>query len=326
MGSSPKNLVSFKGRPPAGVRPLSSNPNRQRQFRRDTNSASRSARPMNQSTSSASFDNSQQRSPSKAKSDFRRGQMQPQNLPTMNSQNRPSRAQTAQSPQHKPQNQNPFPEPNNENPDEDGQNEEGQDEEEQDETQGSNDDQEENNQENDPVAKLKVAAEQFRAIQGSKMSRLKQGMGLMRQMNAMQAASKKEAEKTQLSKRDEDLIIVNLMEFTFTQMLSSTKLAFPGVGSLLTLVPDFILLLWKNVKMIYGRWMMKGKHKIIPPIKYTFPDFLNKIETGAILPQIFLIMQNCLFILTLMLPFIFIAAVIGLVAALPEIISDALKL
>ncbi|MEK7615117.1 MAG: hypothetical protein AAB431_01890 [Patescibacteria group bacterium] len=158
---------------------------------------------------------------------------------------------------------------------------------------------------------LQNAGRQMQEIASSQANRFKRGIAMAKAFNQMQAATEKEAKPTQ----DETRKFVTQAIPKIAGMLTmSLNLATCGLAFMFTFFIDFLILGWENLQMIYGRWIMKGKHKIVPPLSWD--PIPMPFDGQALVLQMLLILKDLIFLIVMMLPFILMAFIFSLLGDL----------
>ncbi len=158
---------------------------------------------------------------------------------------------------------------------------------------------------------LEDAGQQLRMITSSKANRFKKSLAMARAFNQMKAATEEEAKPTQDATRK---FVTQAIPKIAGMITMSLNLATGGLAFLFTFFIDFMILGWENLQMIYGRWIMKGKHKIVPPLSWD--PIPMPFDGQALVLQMVVILKDLLFLIVMMLPFIIMAFIFAMIASL----------
>lgn len=267
----------------------------------------------------ASFDVEKKAEPSKS-----------QNLATastashMKSQLQQERAQTLRSSPGTNLQQNPFVRPQG-RPNEKQQNQEREEEYED----GGDEEDEEEDDENEtglpatsPMQQLQEAQQRMQQIQGSQMGNLKKGLAMAKAFNALKASTAEEAKPSQdIAKAAVKKAIPKAAMLIANGIGSALELGTGGVALIVTFFIRFITLGWYNIEMIYGGWIMKGKHLIVGPLTWDpIPMPFPKNKSGenstmltalVIMADFFVIIMVMMSLTLLMLPYILLGALVS---------------
>lgn len=153
----------------------------------------------------------------------------------------------------------------------------------------------------------------------SRAAQFKAATSALKQFHALQAATPEEARSTQnAAKKAAKKMIPKAANFIANSIASALELGTGGIALLLTFFIRFLTLGWYNVEMIYGGFIMKGRHKLIGPLTWDpIPMPFPKQEgTNAIGPMILVLITDLFIVLLLMLPIAIIGAEISILASI----------
>lgn len=153
----------------------------------------------------------------------------------------------------------------------------------------------------------------------SRAAQFKSVTAMLKQFNAMKAATPEKASATQdAAQKAAKKMIPKAALFITNSIASAFELGTGGIALLLTFFIRFLTLGWYNVEMIYGGFIMKGRHRIIGPLSWDpIPmPFPKKEGANAIGPMILVLITDLFIVLLLMLPIAIIGAEISILASI----------
>ncbi|MBI4714217.1 hypothetical protein HY771_03475 [Candidatus Uhrbacteria bacterium] len=172
------------------------------------------------------------------------------------------------------------------------------------------------NQEQEPETNAQTTAMTQAISAGSPTQQLKQAISMARTNLLKAGAGNGEAESgdsQELVKIAAQRVIPRAIAFAANHIAGALELSTGGTAFVVTWLVRLITLGWLNVEMFYGRWIAKGKSKVIAPIAWDpFPMPIDKdaniLQALVIIADIFCII---LLILPFVLPIILFSAVVG---------------
>lgn len=153
----------------------------------------------------------------------------------------------------------------------------------------------------------------------SRAAQFKSATAMLKQFNGMQADTPGKTSSTQeAAKKAAKKMIPKAALFITNSIASAFELGTGGIAFLLTFFIRFLTLGWYNVEMIYGGFIMKGRHMLIGPLTWDpIPmPFPKKEGTNAIGPMILVLITDLFIVLLLMLPIAIIGAEISMLASI----------
>lgn len=237
----------------------------------------------------------------------------------MKSQFQQGRAQTLRNATGPNLQQNPFTRPQG-RPNEKQKNKNQQNDQEQED---GNEEEEDENEEDEngvpalsPMQQLQQAQERMKQIAGSQASTFKKGLAMARQFNSLQAATAEEAKPSQdIAKAAVKKMIPKAAMMIANFIASALELGTGGVAFLLTFIVRFITLGWYNTEMIYGGFIMKGKHLLIGPLTWDpipIPFIKKTSGENSLSFMAIVIMMDLIVIITALMPFVFLGTLIAM--------------
>jgi hypothetical protein len=173
---------------------------------------------------------------------------------------------------------------------------------------------------NSRLRQLQEAQEQMQMTAGSQMTQFKKATSMMRTLNAMRAASQEQTSKTQdAAKQVAKKMIPKMALFMANAVSTTLEVGTGGVAFLFTFFIRFVTLGWYNAEMIYGGWIMKGKHKLIGPLTWDplpLPFPKNKTGNNALTLTIIVIILDAFVIMLMMLPILIMGTIVALVSSI----------
>ncbi len=175
---------------------------------------------------------------------------------------------------------------------------------------------------NSRLRQLQEAQQQMQKIVSSKMNQFKIATSMMRTFNSLKAVTAEEAKPTQdAAKKAVKTMIPKATMWLANAVCSALELGTGGVALIVTFLIRLITLGWYNLEMIYGGWIMKGKHLIVgsltwDPIPIPFPKPKNGANATSltiivIILDLFVAIMILMSLTILMLPLILLGALVS---------------
>ncbi len=143
----------------------------------------------------------------------------------------------------------------------------------------------------------------------SRSSQFKSATAMLKQFNAMQAQTPADAKPAQdLAKAAAKKMIPKAAIFIANQIAVTLELGTAGIAFLLTVFIRLITLGWYNTEMIYGGWIMKGKHKLIGPLNWDpipIPFAKKNSSENAISKTLLVLIADFMIVIVMMLPLVY---------------------
>lgn len=172
-------------------------------------------------------------------------------------------------------------------------------------------------EEGEETQQFQAAQEQMQAVAGSQTSRLKQAVAMARLFNSLKAASPEEAKKTQdVAKAAVKQLIPKVALMIANFVAGALELGTGGLAVIVTFFVRFIQLAWYNTEMIYGGFIMKGRHKLVGPLTWApipMPFEKKGRSDNALGPMMVVILIDLAFMAALMMPIVLIGTIFAII-------------